>query len=119
VIEFGHVPATQVQDVEVTKVDAAPNDEWMQVDQIKGHNKKTISLAIPAINVSCISRENEVLVMVLYDIRLKRVTTELETVVEAYMGRLQIDNAYDREPLFPVLLSPKCMSDKDTTHDHF
>lgn len=45
--------------------------------------------------------------------------TEQELIYEASLGRLQIDNHGQIDPLYPVILKPKCTAKKNEVHDHF
>lgn len=45
-------------------------------------------------------------------------TSSQEFIYEATLGRLQIDNHGQIDPLFPVILRPKCTT-QDDDHDHF
>lgn len=42
-----------------------------------------------------------------------------EMIYEATLGRLQIDNQSQMQPLFPVLFKPKCTVGGDEAHDHW
>lgn len=53
----------------------------------------------------------------LYDILAKYVATESATLLAASVGRLQADNSEDTDPVYPVLLRPKCL--ESSAHDHF
>ena len=59
----------------------------------------------------------EVLVIFLHDLQVKQATTDTDTLMESYLGRIQIDNNVSFDPLYPVMLKPKCL-ETEITHDH-
>ena len=80
-------------------------------------DKSTMLLQIAQISVSCINDGHEVLNMYMHDIQVMQTTSDTDSVMEAKLGRFQIDNNYDNEPLYPVMIKPKCIA-AETVHDH-
>lgn len=48
---------------------------------------------------------------------MKQATTDTDVVIEFYLGRFQIDNNYELNTLYPVMMKPKCL-EGETHHDH-
>ncbi len=52
-----------------------------------------------------------------HDLQVKLVSTPLDSVLESSLARIQIDNNSEQEPIYPVLLQPKCLKGS-TPHAH-
>lgn len=55
--------------------------------------------------------------MYFHDIKFMQTSTDTDQVIESYLGRFQIDNNYENEPLYPVMMKPKCLAG-ESEHDH-
>ena len=62
---------------------------------------------------------HELLMISFFGIRAEVTSTESDQVFYICMDRFQIDNNYEMDPLFPVLLRPMCTSGGTLVHDHF
>lgn len=76
-----------------------------------------MSLEVGQINISCVFGGHEVLTMYFHDIKFMQTSTDTDQVIESYLGRFQIDNNYEIEPLYPVMMKPKCLAG-ESEHDH-
>ena len=61
---------------------------------------------------------HEVLMLCLNSVRMEQKTTDTDKILYFGLDRLQIDNNYEADPLFQVLLKPVCIS-SDKAHNHW
>lgn len=89
----------------------------MVIEESKSTEKHAISVEVAVLSVSCIKEGQEVVTISLFDILVKYVATTSATILAASIGRLQVDNNEDIDPIYPVLIKPKCL--ETSQHDHF
>ena len=76
-------------------------------------------MEIPSICMSFINDGSEVFTAGLINLKAFVLQKEEELIYEMIVDRMQIDNQSQLEPIFPVVLKPKCTVPADQEHDHF
>ena len=88
------------------------------VEHVIEDEESRTQIELRQVNISLIKVGSELLTLVLDRCSAVVSTTKQEFIYEATLGRLQIDNHGQIDPLFPVILRPKCTA-QDEEHDHF
>ena len=69
------------------------------------------------LSISLVSHDHEHMNIVLKGFKFMQVSTENDLVYYSTLDRLQIDNCYEPDPIFPVIIRPKCVA-ADFDHNH-
>ena len=77
----------------------------------------TMSLSMKSLNLSFIKQGVELFTFNIISMNMSMLSTETEQIIEMAIDRMQLDNMAEMEPLFPVVLKPRCTG-PETEHNH-
>lgn len=94
-------------------------------DNIEGTKKDIQKVLISQINMSLSMYGQEIMVFGMHGIKVEQIVSEIDTIQYIQINRIQIDNNYGEDPLFPTFLKPICTFNLDQRnvkkklkHDH-
>jgi len=76
-----------------------------------------MQLQLKSLHLSFIKQGVELFTLNVIGMEMSMLNTASEQIMEACIKRIQIDNTIDNEPLFPVVLKPRC-SAGENPHNH-
>jgi hypothetical protein len=77
----------------------------------------TMQLSLKSLHLSFIKQGVELFTLNVIGMDMSMLNTASEQIMEACISRIQIDNTVDIEPLFPVVLKPRCTAGENP-HNH-
>ena len=77
----------------------------------------TMQLSLKSLHLSFIKQGVELFTLNVIGLEMSMLNTASEQIMEACINRIQIDNTIDNEPLFPVVLKPRCTAGENP-HNH-
>ncbi len=77
----------------------------------------TMQLSLKSLHLSFIKQGVELFTLNVIGMDMSMLNTASEQIMEACINRIQIDNTVDIEPLFPVVLKPRCTAGENP-HNH-
>jgi len=129
VIEFTEEPSTHIFQTgkdkrKVNMEESKDIDDTMTISVVDETEDPDIeqvhvSLDLPSITMSFIHAGHEVFTTTLSKLQAFILQKSDEIIYEMSLDRMQIDNQSQQEPIFPVVLKPRCTVPADQEHDHF
>ena len=128
VIEFTEQPSQHIFETDkdrrtVNLEESKDMNDTMTItlDENEDPNEDTsrTQMEIPSITMSFINDGSEVFTSTLINLKAFILQKQDELIYEMTIDRMQIDNQSQQEPIFPVVLKPKCTVPADQVHDHF
>lgn len=129
VIEFTEDPSTNIFETgkdkrKVNMEESKDLDDTMTITMIDENEDPNIeqshtSLDLPSITMSFINSGQEIFTTTVSKLQAFILQKTDEVIYEMSIDRMQIDNQCQQEPIFPVVLKPKCTVPADQEHDHF
>ena len=129
VIEFTEEPSTHIFQTgkdkrKVNMEESKDIDDTMTISVVDETEDPDIaqvhvSCDLPSITMSFIDSGQEIFTATLSKLQAFILQKSDEVIYEMSLDRMQIDNQSQQEPIFPVILKPKCTVAADAEHDHF